>query len=97
MSEKTEIEKSAQLPHSLHYGQGLSITLENLVAQAALLNSILGGHMNTAAMNLQRDPLTYPEAMGLHELSSTIYFALAENVYRDEVEASIKNNRPAYI
>lgn len=98
MSVSDSVTTDVKFPHTLEYGQGLSITAEDLVAKAALLNSILGGQLNEAARNNRhREPLTFPELNGLYGLASTIYYALAENVYREEVEKSLGKDKPAFI
>ena len=98
MSESVAVTANAEFPHTLEYGQGLSITAEDLVAKAALLNSILGSHLNEAARNdTHRRPLTFPELNGLHDLASTLYYALAENVYHEQVEKSLGKDKPAFI
>ena len=90
-------ERKNVLPYTLKYGDGNSINMEDLVAQAALLNNAMGSLLNDAARNLQREPLSYPEASGLHNITSTIYYALAENLYREEVEEAEKKERPSFI
>ena len=84
MAEATVEPKREKLPDTLHYGMGLKIDIEDLVAKAALLNEIVGGFLNDASHFKVREPISYPLARSLQDLSSTIYNALAQNVYTEE-------------
>lgn len=86
-----------RFPMGLHYGDGQYISSEQLVAQAALLRAVLGGQLDSASRNLDHEPISYPEALGLYEIAATIYCALAENVHRKSIESDEAKGRPSFI
>lgn len=78
-------ETIAEFPYELNYGSGLSIRTETPIGQAAVLKIALANFVdNTSVGNME--PLTYPEACGLYDIASTIYYALADNFYHEEVD-----------
>lgn len=97
MENQTAKNVENEFPDELKYGSGLSITGEELVAQAALLHSVIGLHLNAAADNLHREPMSFPELSGLYDIAGTIYYALADNVYREEIEDAKAKGLPPFI
>jgi hypothetical protein len=73
------------IPDYLHYGNGnnLQISKEDLVAKAATVNCIIRNFLDIASDGIIVEP-SFPEIDGIHNLTSTIYHALAQNVYRGE-------------
>ncbi len=86
-----------RFPMGLNYGNGQYISSEQLVAQAALLRAVLGRQLDSASRNLDHEPISCPEALGLYEIATTIYYALAENVHRESIERDETSGRPSFI
>jgi hypothetical protein len=84
----TPTKEDSCIPVYLHYGNGNKIYTEDLVAKAATVNCIFKGFHDIASSGTKCE-LSFPEIAGIHDLTSTIYHALAQNVYREE---SAKND-----
>jgi hypothetical protein len=77
------MEKTRELHHTLYYGQGLSITMEELISQLGGVFGYLGA-VFTATARGSDDwestwDITHAEAAWMYRLISTVFSALSQN------------------